>query len=152
MRILSAHYPLLPTGLLLLRVGMGIAFIFHGYNKLVGGPDTWEGLGGNMALLGITFAPTFWGFMAAATEVFGGLLLALGLFFRPVCVLLAFTMLVALLSHLAKGDPFPVYSNALKSGITFVALFFTGPGRASLDAYFFGHRAQREEEGRRQAA
>ena len=152
MKILSPHYPLWPTGLLLLRVGIGIAYIFHGLPKLTGGPEAWEGLGGQMSHLGITFAPTFWGFLAAATEVFGGLFLALGLLFRPVCVLLLITMGVALISHLSKGDPFSVHNNALKSGITFLALFFTGPGRASLDAYFFGHQDRTEEEERREAA
>ena len=36
-------------GLLLLRIGLGAMFIWHGAPKLVGGPETWTRLGGAMA-------------------------------------------------------------------------------------------------------
>lgn len=62
-------------------------FIFHGYTKLLSGPQGWEGLGGSMKNVGINFFPMVWGFMAAITEAFGGFLLILGLAFRPVCLL-----------------------------------------------------------------
>ena len=34
------------SGLLILRIGLGIAFMVHGWPKLMGGPRFWEGLGG----------------------------------------------------------------------------------------------------------
>ncbi len=43
-------------GLLILRIGFGINMaLFHGWAKISGGPERWEGIGGSMANLGITF-------------------------------------------------------------------------------------------------
>lgn len=120
------------VGLLIIRLCFGIVMIVHGLPKLMGGVERWEKLGGSMANLGITFYPVFWGFMAAITETFGGLLLLAGFAFQPVCILLAFTMLVASIRHLAAGDGLAVASHALELCILFVGLMFTGAGAYSL--------------------
>ena len=66
---MKAIYKHLDLGLLIARIGMGAGFIYyHGWAKLMGGPERWEGLGGAMARYGIEFWPTFWGFMAAFSE------------------------------------------------------------------------------------
>jgi putative oxidoreductase len=117
------------AGLLFLRIGLGVSFLIHGFPKLLGGPEKWTALGGAMGLLGLDFAPLFWGLMAALSETLGGLLLMLGIFFRPACLFLALTMAVALNMHISKGDPFPVYSHALEDGIVFLALILIGPGK-----------------------
>lgn len=75
--------------------------------------------------------------MAAAAEVGGGLFIIFGLLHRLVSLMLIFTMVVALLVHVAAGDPFAVYSNALKALVVFVALAISGPGVYSLDYKFF---------------
>lgn len=123
----------LDLGLLIIRLGIGGTFLFHGYPKLAGGTETWVFLGGAMGNLGITFAPVFWGFMAALTEFAGGILIMLGLLFRPAALLLFFTMLVAFIFHLAQGDPFQAYSHSLKLIFVFAALFFTGPGKYAVN-------------------
>jgi putative oxidoreductase len=117
-------------GLLFLRVGLGIAFLFHGVPKILGGPEKWAGLGGAaMGAMGISFAPTLWGLMAALSESVGGILLILGLFFRPACFFLAITMAVAFNMHFQAGDPFNVFSHSLEDGIVFLALILIGPGK-----------------------
>jgi len=121
------------TGLLLLRIGVGVMFIIHGFPKLAGGPKGWEGLGGSMNVIGIDFLPVFWGFMAAATETFGGFLLIVGLFYRPACILLVFTMIIAALVHFGKGDGLQGASHAIELGIVFFSLIFIGPGKYSVD-------------------
>lgn len=121
------------TGLLLLRIGLGAMFIIHGFPKLAGGPSGWTGLGGNMKVIGIDFLPIFWGFMAAATETFGGFLLIVGLFFRPALILLIFTMIIAALVHFGKGDGLGGASHAIELGIVFFGLIFIGPGKYSVD-------------------
>jgi len=121
------------TGLLILRIGLGLMFIIHGFPKLAGGPDGWAGLGGSMKVVGIDFFPVFWGFMAAVAETFGGFLLIVGLFYRPVCMLLVFTMVIAALVHLGKGDGLKGASHAIELGIVFLSLIFIGPGKYSVD-------------------
>ena len=123
-----------------LRIGIGLAFVFHGYPKLMGGIETWTWLGGSMENLGISFYPAFWGFMAAATEFFGGIFLILGLFFKPSTILLAFTMLTALVFHISNGDAFSATSHPLKMLIVFIFMFFAGPGSAALDNNFKSRR------------
>ena len=140
MKFLHNYYPLHDFGILLLRAGTGFMFMMHGLPKIKGGPGFWELIGGSMANLGITFAPTFWGFMAAFAEFGGGFLILLGLFFRPVTVLLFITMVVATIMHVSKGEDFNGYSHALEAAILFFSLYFIGPGRISLDNKLFGHK------------
>ncbi|SOD20053.1 DoxX family protein [Pedobacter xixiisoli] len=121
------------TGLLILRVGLGAMMMVHGLPKIMGGPDTWTGLGSSMKVIGINFLPTFWGLMAALAEGMGGFLLLLGLFFRPVNMLLAFTMLIAALVHFGKGEGIMGASHAIEVGIVFFSLIFIGPGKYSVD-------------------
>lgn len=120
-------------GLLILRAGIGIMFMTHGIPKLARGVEGWERLGRSMELVGIHFAPTLWGFAAAIAETLGGLCLALGLWTRAVCLPLAFTMVMATVNHLAKGDGFGKASHAIEACIVFIGLFLIGPGRYSLD-------------------
>lgn len=120
-------------GLLVLRLVVGVSFMVHGYPKIFGGPERWEKLGGAMENLGIHFFPTFWGFMAAVAEFGGGLALILGLLTRVAGSGLAFTMFVAFIVHLTKGDGFNRMSHPLE--LLAVALLFVlgGAGKYSLD-------------------
>jgi putative oxidoreductase len=122
------------TGLLIMRFGLGVAFLLHGLPKLVGGPGAWAKLGNNMGHMGIHVFPVFWGFMAAVVLGIGGLLLILGLFYRPICLLLAFTMFVATLDQAAPNErKFEVYSHPLELTFVFVGMACVGPGRFSID-------------------
>jgi len=122
------------TGLLIIRIGLGIMMMMHGFPKLSGGVETWTKIGGTMKIIGIDFFPLGWGFMAAATESIGGLFLLLGLFFRPVNLLLIVTMIMASLVHLS--DPkqgIMDASHAIELGVVFLGLVFLGPGKYSID-------------------
>ena len=116
-------------GLLVLRLGVGVMFLFHGWPKLMGGPVKWEALGTAMGYLGIHVIPVFWGLMAALSEFFGGVCLILGVVFRPACLLLLGTMAVAATMHLQRGDGLQVASHAIELGFVFFGLLFIGPGR-----------------------
>ena len=120
------------VGLLVLRVGIGIVFILHGYPKIAGGPEVWGAIGGAMTNLGIDFAPVFWGFMAALAEFGGGILLIFGLFTRIASILLTITMIVATVKLHADGVNFSTLAHPLKMAVVFLALTFSGPGRLSL--------------------
>jgi putative oxidoreductase len=120
-------------GLLLLRIGIGIFYIFHGYPKLFGGPERWELIGAASEAVGLGFLPVFWGFMAAVAETFGGIFILLGLFFRPAAALLFITMLVVTLFHIQSGDDFMTIAHAAKMAILFISLLIIGPGKYCLD-------------------
>lgn len=120
-------------GLLILRVGLGIMFILHGYPKMFGGPEVWEEVGTAMQYVGIDFAPMFFGFMAGVAEFFGGIFLLLGLFFIPSLVLLFLVMLIATINHFGAADTFSDYSHSIEMAIVFLSLMFIGAGKYSLD-------------------
>lgn len=121
------------TALLILRAGIGIMMMLHGYPKLSGGMEKWEKLGRAMGAIGINVIPTFWGFMAAITESVGGLFFLLGLFFRPTSLFLLFTMIVAMAMHLKSGETIMDASHAVELAIVFLSMFILGPGKYSVD-------------------
>ncbi len=121
------------SGLLLLRIGIGILFVLHGYPKITGGPETWTKIGEATTYVGITFLPTFFGFMAAIAEFLGGILLIAGLYVRIAGVLMAITMIVAVAKHAVEGESF---YHPLTNAIVFISLVLIGGGRYSLDRQF----------------
>jgi putative oxidoreductase len=140
--ILTALSKYKDFGLLFLRIGIGGMFIFHGAPKMFGGPERWERLGASMANVGIEFAPVFWGFIASFSEFIGGICLLLGLFFRPVCILLAITMAIAASGHLSRGEGLRGAAHAIEDGIVFLSLIFIGPGKYSLDEWLKPQKRQ----------
>ena len=143
MALFRYRYKYKDLGLLILRIGIGLMFILHGWPKLTGGPEKWEQIGKTMEIVGITFVPVFWGFMAAFAEVIGGALIMLGLFYKLACILLAITMLVATIRHATAGDGFGGYSHSLEAAILFFSLIFIGPGKYSLDKAILPNKKDR---------
>jgi putative oxidoreductase len=129
-------------GLLLLRVGIGSMFVaVHGYPKLAGGVQVWAGLGRTFnSLWGISFAPAFWGFMAAISEFGGGLCLITGVLFRPACVFMLLTMSVAVAANIRGGYGFSGASQAFELGVLFLGLIFIGPGKFTLRKLWVSRR------------
>ena len=126
------------VGILILRLGTGISFLFiHGWNKFFGGPEKWAKIGKAMPTFGLEFLSVFWGFMAAISEFGGGLFLILGLFTRTTSSFMAFTMIVAFSKHLANLDPWSRVFYPVEMLSIFLALIFIGAGKYSLDALLF---------------
>lgn len=133
-RLIATNDSLAP---LALRLPAGIIFAAHGAQKLFGwfGGYGLEGTGQWMASIGLT--PGYlMALLAGGAEFIGGLALILGLFVRPSAVVLAFTMLVAIVKvHLDKG--LFMANNGYEFGLALlaisVALVFSGAGRASVD-------------------
>jgi putative oxidoreductase len=120
------------TGLLVLRLVVGVTFLLHGLDKL-GGLDGVEMF---FDSLGIP-APGFMATLVALTETVGGVLLIVGLLTPVAGIALAIDMLVAgLTAHADKG--FFVdkggYELVLLLGTGCVALLIAGAGRFSADA------------------
>lgn len=129
MKFFNEKQKLLNIGLLIMRVGLGIMFIYHGAPKLFGGPEFWGKIGGSTANFGISFLPVFWGFMAAVAEFGGGVCLILGIFFIPASLLLVADLLVASSTHFHNGQGLAGASHAIEDAIVFLGFIFTGPGQ-----------------------
>ena len=120
--------------LLILRVGFAFSVAYaHGYGKITSGPEKWEKLGGSMEDIGISFAPVFWGFMAAFAEFFGAIMIGVGFCTRLGAFLLGFTMLVAFYGHIHGGDGFGDASHSFDLMMISIFFLITGAGKYSLD-------------------
>jgi putative oxidoreductase len=122
---------------LALRLPIGITFMAHGAQKLFGwfGGYGLEGTGQWMASIGLT--PGYlMALMAGSSEFFGGLLLIIGLLIRPTSAVLAFTMLMAIVTvHLDNG--LFMSNNGYEFGLALLAatvsLAISGAGKLSVD-------------------
>lgn len=122
-----------PLGLLVLRVSLGIIFFSHGYPKLA---HSGAGMQAFFVQHGL---PGYFAYVAGVIEVFGSILLVLGLFTRGAALLLAIEMGVAIWRvHSANGIyvvhdyEFPL---AMLAGS--LALATVGAGSVSLDQPLF---------------
>ena len=125
------------TGLLLIRIVLGVVFAAHGAQKLFGwfGGFGIAGTGGWLASMG--FRPArLHATVSGLSEFGGGLLLAFG-FLTPLgAAAVAGVMIVAIATvHIPNGffNSAGGYEFNLTLAATALALGFTGPGRYSLD-------------------
>ena len=121
--------------LLLLRVGVGLFMLTHGYGKLLNlmGSEPIQfpdplGVGATASLSLAVFA-----------EVFCSVLLILGAFTRIAAIPLLITMLVAaFIAHASDG--FGKRELPLMYAIIYVAILLAGPGKYSLDNWVVNKR------------
>jgi len=122
-----------PLGLLVLRASLGIIFFSHGYPKLA---HSGAGMQGFFVQHGL---PGYFVYVAGVLEVFGGILLVLGLFTRGAALLLAIEMGVAIWKVHSAGGIYVVHDYefplALLAGS--LALATVGAGLVSLDHPLF---------------
>jgi len=126
------------TGLLLLRILIGLSFLAHGLPKIEGGPEHWIKLGKSMQFVGVSAYPIFWGLMSTLSESVGGFLLLIGFCFRPACLFLVINMTVATIMHFnttpgSFAEKWFVASHAIELGSVFLSLLLIGPGKFSVD-------------------
>ena len=124
------------TGLLLLRLILGLLMAAHGAQKLFGwfgGPGL-SGISGWLASMRLR-PPRFWAFMAGTAEFGGGLLLALGLFSPLGSLGIGASMLVAIAK--VHWPRFWASDNGLELPLEYLtvvlAVGIAGPGAYSLD-------------------
>ena len=116
------------AAMLLLRLGLGILMMKHGYDKLIGFTDlepkfmNFMGMGSTMSLALLVFA-----------EFFCSLFLILGLFTR----LAAIPLIIATCVMVFKAHNGEVFGDAETAAIYltgYLVLLFVGPGRVSVDS------------------
>ena len=127
-----------------IRVLIGLTFIKHGYDKVMGGNSEWIWMGQQMKNLGIRYGFLYWGLAAALAEFGGGLMLTLGFATRLFAFLLACVMFVATLHHINKGDRWGFISFPLSLLIVFIGFMIAGGGPYSIDGWI--HNKKIEEE------
>ncbi len=128
-------------GLLVLRIALGVVFIYHGYPKFfkvppIGGA---AGFAKFLGMMGIPI-PLFFAWVVAVLEFWGGIALVLGLATRWLGLLFAIDMLVAIWKAKAgRGVRFMAmdttgweFDFVLLAGA--LALMLLGGGAYSLDA------------------
>ena len=115
-----------PETLSIVRIVVGLLFFEHGSAHLLGFPATPNPAPAMMTLLWIQ----------GVIELGGGLLLATGLFTRPVAFILAGDMAVAYFMAHAPRSFFPLLNggdDAILYCFIFLVFFVAGPGRWSID-------------------
>jgi uncharacterized membrane protein YphA (DoxX/SURF4 family) len=122
-----------PLGLLVLRLVLGLIFFSHGYPKLA---HSATGMQGFFVQHGL---PGYFVYVAGVLEVFGGILLMLGLFTRGAALLLAIEMGVAIWKVHSAGGIYAVrdYEFPLVVLAGSFALATVGAGLLSLDHPLF---------------
>ncbi len=122
-----------PLGLLVLRVSLGLIFFSHGYPKLA---HSGAGMQSFFVQHGL---PGYFVYISGVLEVFGAILLALGLFTRAAALLLAIEMGVAIWKVHSTGSYLAVHNYefplAMLAGS--FALATVGAGSFSLDRPLF---------------
>ena len=116
------------TAMLLLRLGLGILMMMHGYSKLVHFGDmqhkfmNFLGMGSTLSLALVVFA-----------EFFCSLFLILGLFTRLASIpLIIATLVMVFKAH--NGEIFGDGEHAALYLIGYLALLLVGPGKISVDS------------------
>jgi len=120
-----------------IRIGAGLTFAAHGSQKLFGwfGGYGLEGTAGWMESIGLAPGILMAG-LAGGAEFFAGLLLIVGLLVRPAALVLAVTMLVAIITvHLENGFFMATngYEFALALLVISATLVIRGAGSFSID-------------------
>ena len=129
-KLLSTKYSAgaFSTAMLVLRLGVGILMLMHGYTKLMKFSTmkndfmNFMGIGSTMSLALVVFA-----------EFFCSVFLILGLFTRLATIpLIIATCVMVFMAN--KGDVFGKGELATLYLISYIVILFVGPGRASVDS------------------
>lgn len=129
MKILEPASPLWTERVLsLLRIVVGFMFITHGTAKLFGFPV------GDTPSPAPDFLTQRW--FAGVLEAFGGAMIMIGLFTRPVAFLLSGQMAVAYFQAHFPRSFWPTVNGGVSAALycfIFFYIFFAGPGPWSID-------------------
>ena len=115
------------AGMLILRLGLGILMIHHGYDKLMHFNEQ-KGAFMNFLHLGSTITLS----LVIFAEFFCSAFILLGLFTRLACIVLLINMFVIIfmvwnMEFFGKAETSTLYFAG------YLTLLFCGPGRASID-------------------
>jgi putative oxidoreductase len=124
-----------PYSYSIIRFIAGAILVYHGYGKLFGGII--QGVADHVVTpLGLPM-PMAWAYFLGILEFFGGIALAIGLFTRPIALMLTIEFLIITFWHLPNGYSFSSprggFEYPLVLLVLYAAIFFRGGGRLSVD-------------------
>lgn len=137
--LVTAHSRTVDLGLFILRVGVSLLMIPHGWSKLqrikegTGDFYNFLGLGSELSLILVVIA-----------ELFCSILLILGIGTRIILIPLIIAMIVVVFI-IHGADPLGDKEHGLLFLVPYITLFITGPGKHSLDYLIFGRKLLDEE-------
>lgn len=128
-------------GLLIIRLVIGVLFIGHGTQKLFGwfGGYGLKGTGGWLDSIGIKPGVTM-ALLAGLSEVIGGLMFAAGLLTPLAGILIAATMVIAIVKVHGPNGLWVTqngYEYNLILLVVAIGIALTGPGQYALDSFLF---------------
>jgi putative oxidoreductase len=124
-----------PYSYAIIRFIAGAILIFHGYSKLfvTGVEPVADHV---VSVLGLPL-PIAWAYLLGILEFFGGIALAIGFLTRPIALLLTIEFIVITFWHSGNGyafsNPHGGFEYPLVLLVIYVAIFFRGAGRCSID-------------------
>lgn len=124
-------------GLLILRVGISLLMIVHGYGKL----QTWLAGGEIQFIQFLGLSTNVSLFLAVIGEFIAPLFIALGLFTRYAASLAAFTMGVAAF-YVHAGDKLADKEIAFLYFVGFISIFLLGAGKYSLESVWASYKGK----------
>lgn len=120
------------TGIVFLRVSMGLMITLHGLMKVVGGMTFMRTLGSLPPFVpDVPMLQTALGMVATAIELVGGIMVMLGRGTRVASLLIALVLLVGFTYHMAAISDFTSFVRntwPLEIMLAFIAISMIGPG------------------------
>lgn len=132
---MQALEKLRPLTLLLLRLGLGVIFVYYGFPKLFVNTHATVQV---FAKLGF---PSYFAYLSGVIELFGGILLIAGIFTRIAALVLGGEMVVVVwkVQHMFSNPrAVPTYQFAMMCGLGALVLVTFGADLISLDQAIFG--------------
>jgi putative oxidoreductase len=126
-----------PYSYALIRFGAGAVILYHGFAKLFRGHA--PAAADSFASMGFR-SPKRWPYGLGILQLLGGAASAFGLLTRPMALLFAIEMIFSVILHYRNGYTFAApgggYEFPLIMLLIYIAIFFRGAGRCSLDRLF----------------
>lgn len=119
------------AGLLIMRLGLAAALLFHSLPKLIGGASAWHGMGTMLSFINVGLPPTILGLTILLIEALGAISLIFGYFFRIACIVL-FSLFGLYFFNYFSINYKTLMLWSIGIAAVFLGLIFIGPGRYAL--------------------
>jgi len=118
-------------GLLIMRLGLAVALLFHSLPKLFAGSHSWQSVGTTIGFIDLGVPAAILGFSILLLEALGAVSLMFGYFFRIACIILFIIFGLYFFNYFSIGyQTLMLWSAGLVA--VFFGLIYVGPGRYSI--------------------